>query len=292
MPSWPLTLSPQHTTLPSFRTAHACDSPAEIATAVVSPVTATGVGWSCLAPLPSCPPSPLPQHATLPFVRSAHEKLAPHAMPTASFRLLTSAGIVTRAPLVSPLPTCPSLFSPQHETLPEVRTAHVWYCPAATCRASAHPDGLRRDEEASVFSVRGAGLIVVVVAPALDDAGGRARARVLQPERDLEHVRPRWRPAAIPDDGHVLVDDARVLDVRVRCVRLAEPDVLDPDQARARHQRERVREHDHTHVEHDADRARAEHQKLPRLASPSRRQGRARGPSPGSTPPSARIAAR
>jgi hypothetical protein len=52
-PNWPLPLLPQHLAVPFANNAHECDPPAEIATAVVRPLTTTGVDELVVVPFPN-----------------------------------------------------------------------------------------------------------------------------------------------------------------------------------------------------------------------------------------------
>src|SRR5204862_2445867 len=84
-PSWPYVFCPQHWMVPSRRSAQVCQPPAEMATAVVMPLTVTGVGLNVvgvpgtgsLVPLPSWPKSFSPQHRTVPSWRSPQVWKAP-----------------------------------------------------------------------------------------------------------------------------------------------------------------------------------------------------------------------
>ena len=49
---------------------------------------------------------------------------APAATATALLMPLTDTGLVE--PAVVPLPSCPSVFLPQHCTVPSAMSAHVW----------------------------------------------------------------------------------------------------------------------------------------------------------------------
>ncbi len=93
--------------------------------------------------LPSCPELLTPQHLTVLFVSSAHEWKRPASAAVAVEMPLTVTGDmveVGEAPtpggvkpaVTPPLPSCPLAFSPQHLTVPPVRTAHVCWKPADT----------------------------------------------------------------------------------------------------------------------------------------------------------------
>src|SRR5438477_1023661 len=63
-PKLPLEFDPQQSTVPLASAAHESNSPAEIAVAVLIPLTVTGVGLAVLLPSPSSPLPPLPQQST------------------------------------------------------------------------------------------------------------------------------------------------------------------------------------------------------------------------------------
>ena len=62
---------PQQSTAPPCSSAQVCASPAATATAVVMPLTRTGVADGVVVPLPSCPDPFAPQQATVPFWSTA-----------------------------------------------------------------------------------------------------------------------------------------------------------------------------------------------------------------------------
>src|SRR5438876_1148035 len=74
-PSWPQAWPPQQRRGPSWRSAQVCQPPAKMATAVVMPLTVTGVGVKppvgATVPLPSWPRSFCPQQRTVPSPGSA-----------------------------------------------------------------------------------------------------------------------------------------------------------------------------------------------------------------------------
>src|SRR5204862_5891237 len=96
-------LSPQQRTVPSWRRAQVCQPPAETATAVVMPLTVTGVGLKVdgrlgtgsLVPLPSWPRSFCPQQRTVPSPGSAQVWNAPAVTATA-VRPAIGAGVEDR----------------------------------------------------------------------------------------------------------------------------------------------------------------------------------------------------
>src|SRR5689334_1729789 len=69
--SWPLLLSPQQEAVPSARTAHVFPEPAEMATALVTPVTTSGTDRGLVVELPSSPLSFFPQQFRPPMADSA-----------------------------------------------------------------------------------------------------------------------------------------------------------------------------------------------------------------------------
>ncbi len=63
--------TPQQRTVPSLRRAQVCWEPAEISTAMLSPMTVTGAVLFVLLPFPSAPPMFDPQQRTVPSIRRA-----------------------------------------------------------------------------------------------------------------------------------------------------------------------------------------------------------------------------
>src|SRR5207249_119337 len=123
LPSWPQVLSPQQRTVPSWRRAQVCQPPAETATAVVMPLTVTGVGLKVdgrlgtgsLVPLPSWPRSFCPQQRTVPSPGSA-QVWNPPAVTATAVSPVTRTGVEDR--LGTGLPSWPVSFRPQHCTVP------------------------------------------------------------------------------------------------------------------------------------------------------------------------------
>ena len=74
-PSWPLKLTPQHSTAPPEITAQAEYSPMEMAVAPLRADTATGVPEPVVVPLPNWPEVLSPQHSTVPPESSAQAEL-------------------------------------------------------------------------------------------------------------------------------------------------------------------------------------------------------------------------
>jgi hypothetical protein len=68
-------LSPQHLAVPFANNAHEWKPRAEIATAVVKPLTITGVDEFVVVPFPNSPRALYPQHSVVPFTNNAHEWL-------------------------------------------------------------------------------------------------------------------------------------------------------------------------------------------------------------------------
>src|SRR5437588_260262 len=99
-----------------------------IATAVVKPLTTTGVDDFVVVPLPNWPDPLPPQHLAQPSASSAHEWLPPAVIATALVRPLTATGIDEL--VVAPLPNCPEALEPQHLTVPLASSAHEWLPPA------------------------------------------------------------------------------------------------------------------------------------------------------------------
>jgi hypothetical protein len=97
----------------------------------VSPATATGVLLLLVVPSPSWPTLFRPQHRTVPSASSAQVWSSAAAIwACLSGRPVTVTG--TLLLLVVPLPSCPQLFSPQHQAPPLWTSAHVWVPPVAT----------------------------------------------------------------------------------------------------------------------------------------------------------------
>jgi hypothetical protein len=64
-----------------------------MATALVTPLTGTGVDESAVVPLPNPPSRLKPQHLTVPFATSAHECAPPVAIATTLPSPFTATGI-------------------------------------------------------------------------------------------------------------------------------------------------------------------------------------------------------
>jgi hypothetical protein len=79
--------------------------PAEIATAVLNPLTGTGVLEFAVLPLPKAPVSFSPQHRTVPFATTAQLNWCPDDTATAAVSPLTVTGMVES--VVIPFPNCP-----------------------------------------------------------------------------------------------------------------------------------------------------------------------------------------
>jgi hypothetical protein len=103
-------------------------------TAPVNPLTATGSPELVLEPFPSCPNSLPPQHSTPPLVETAQSWIS---LPVLSLvELLTPAEIIA-VPLSpetaagrsdafpEPLPSSPTLLSPQQSAVPPSTNAHT-----------------------------------------------------------------------------------------------------------------------------------------------------------------------
>ena len=88
--------------VPSANNAHECASPAVIATALVRPLTTTGVDESVVVPFPNWPSRFAPQHLAVPFAKTAHECEPPPAIATALVNLLTTTGVDESAWVPSP----------------------------------------------------------------------------------------------------------------------------------------------------------------------------------------------
>jgi len=92
---------------------------------------------------PSSPSMLLPQQYAAPVDVTAHECEPPADTDTAFARTtwvppadtMTDTGVELE--VVEAFPSCPLLFKPQHFTLPDWRTAHVWELPAETASAGS-----------------------------------------------------------------------------------------------------------------------------------------------------------
>src|SRR5207249_4118392 len=118
LPSWPQVLSPQQRTVPSWRSAQVCQPPAEMATAVVMPLTVTGVGLGVSAvgetvPLPSWPRSFCPQQRTVPSPGSAQVWKPPAVTAVAEVIPVTRTGGVELNAVVAGAPSWPAFFGAQ-----------------------------------------------------------------------------------------------------------------------------------------------------------------------------------
>ena len=92
--------------------------------------------WFPQLPHPNCPSIFSPQQDTSPLSRMAQVWNLPAESATAVRpvpRLLVSVGVDLSD--VPPLPNCPLLFSPQHDTSPLSRIAQVWPTPNPSATA-------------------------------------------------------------------------------------------------------------------------------------------------------------
>ena len=117
--------------------------------AAVTLPAATGVGRAVVVPSPSRPLPFDPQHITVLSARSAHVCELPAATATASVSPETWMGDVSNSPIpLTPLPSWPEAFEPQHCTVPSSFTTQVWSPVAAEairepgCRPPVSPAGL------------------------------------------------------------------------------------------------------------------------------------------------------
>lgn len=161
VPSSPNELPPQHRKPPSASTTQESAEPAAMATGAGADtdglgegvvdgvtegegegdgrsglsgrVTRTGVVATPGQPLPRAPHSLLPQHTTpLPAAYTTHVWYQPHAMLSTEAAAV-AAGAGTAELFANPLPSCPKLLSPQHNTdIPDETRAHVCPQPADT----------------------------------------------------------------------------------------------------------------------------------------------------------------
>jgi hypothetical protein len=67
-----------------------------IATALVRPLTTTGIDEFVVVPLPNSPLKLSPQHLAVPFANNAHEYLSPAVIATALVRPNTITGVDER----------------------------------------------------------------------------------------------------------------------------------------------------------------------------------------------------
>src|SRR5207249_6921130 len=150
-PSRPSSPRPQHCSVPSRRSAHMWKTPASMATAVVMPLTVTGVGVGVTglvgegetrtAPLPSSPQVLSPQQRTVPSCRRAQVYQPPAEIATAVVMPLTVTGVGLKVDgrlgtgSLVPLPSWPRSFCPQQRTVPSPGSAQVWNPPAVTATA-------------------------------------------------------------------------------------------------------------------------------------------------------------
>jgi hypothetical protein len=125
--------------------------PAETATAVLIPLTITGVDELLELPLPSCPNGLYPQHLIVPFESTA--QVCPFLAETATAVLipLTITGVDELLKL--PLPSWPTELFPQHLIVLSKRRAQVWPPPAETATAVLIPLALIGAKEVSVLSL-------------------------------------------------------------------------------------------------------------------------------------------
>src|SRR5262249_48640763 len=112
-PSWNLSFSPQHQTLPSLSAAQLCaPPPLDSFFTVAGSITLVGIGRSVVVLSPTCPEPFEPQHCTEPSTISAHVCSSPPwillAAPSSPF---TSEGVGWSC--VVPSPSCPRALAPQ-----------------------------------------------------------------------------------------------------------------------------------------------------------------------------------
>src|SRR2546422_2755062 len=110
LPSWPQLLSPQHRTVPSWKSAQGCSAPGATAAGVI-PLTVVGVEELAVVPLPSRPSSFRPQHCSVPSRRSAQVWKMPASMSMAVVMPVTVTGVGERlgadGAMVAPSPSWP-----------------------------------------------------------------------------------------------------------------------------------------------------------------------------------------
>ena len=94
--------------------------------------TLTGVGAVTAVPSPSCEALLRPQHLMAPPVSRAQVCASKLVMDCAPVSEPTLTGVVTGVGEVVPLPTCATLLSPQHITLPPANTAQECTSPRAS----------------------------------------------------------------------------------------------------------------------------------------------------------------
>src|SRR5262249_11490672 len=132
--SSPTSFRPQQRIVPSVMRAHVCESPLE--TSAAPPLRAwTGAKLFVVDPLPSCPRELVPQQRTAPAVVRTQVNDVPHetsATPvkTAPVPVRTGSGTALWGVDPGSRASCPWLLSPQQETVPFVKRAHVWKYPA------------------------------------------------------------------------------------------------------------------------------------------------------------------
>jgi len=155
VPKRPVAPVPQHTTSFVSRITQVCDAPAEIAFALrplpkstlgrFAPISLGSSPRESSLPLPSRPLLPAPQHFTAPLDNIAHVWASPAAIATTRTPAARpSDTAVSESPIsraasprasVSPRPSWPSSFNPQHFTLPSSSSAHVCAAPVASALA-------------------------------------------------------------------------------------------------------------------------------------------------------------
>src|SRR5262249_39437907 len=131
LPSRPLLPSPQQNAPPPRHTTHVCVLPLSICTASMTPIT--DVGTFTLDVVPICPLSPatlLPMHETLPSPCTIDVSPYPAPICTASDTPNTVAGSMWLSP--SFVPISPYELSPQHASVPLMRSTHAWLAPTAS----------------------------------------------------------------------------------------------------------------------------------------------------------------
>ncbi|CAM4136851.1 hypothetical protein COSO111634_33765 [Corallococcus soli] len=81
---------------------------------------------------PACPRLLRPHAQTWPVSSSARECPLPAATAVIRLGSVMGSGVAWGVAPMTPRPNCPSVFCPQLQTTPSLRTASEWYAPAAT----------------------------------------------------------------------------------------------------------------------------------------------------------------
>lgn len=158
-PYCPWVLSPQQIAWPLPRMPHVWNAPAEIESAVDTPVLVVGSSRFVVVPSPICPDTLPPEQKTVPLARTTQLWLPVASATTSDVSM--PRGEVCSVTVLLLIPSCPTLLRPQHSTSPSNMRAHVLADAAAMATAPVRKVGVG----VLNLGVRGVALSVVVKSP-------------------------------------------------------------------------------------------------------------------------------